>query len=435
MSGRTGDDRRVLIVGAGIGGLAAALALHAGGIDAVVVDRSRRLLPLGVGINLLPHAVRELCELGLGDGLAATGIPTAALAYHDRFGKRIWCEPRGESAGYRWPQYSIHRGRLQALLLEAVRSRLGPGAVRTGCALERFDQDGATVRAVLRVRATDCTETLTAGALVGADGIRSAVRAQLHPGEGPPIWNGIAMWRGVTEAEPFLGGRTMIMAGSNLRSKFVAYPICRQTEARGRAAINWVAEVQADIDAGPGGPADWSRAGRVDDVLPHFAGWRFDWLDVPGLLRGCPEVFEYPMVDRDPLDWWSGGRVTLLGDAAHPMYPIGSNGASQAIIDARVLAWHLATSTEVESALADYDAARRPPANALVRANRDMGPERVLRLVEERAPHGFDDIEDVVTRAELEAVADGYKQVAGFSLDELNSRPSWDVTRTGVPSV
>ncbi len=391
-----------------------------------MVESSRRLLPLGVGINLLPHAVRELTELGLADGLAATGIPTAALAYHDRFGSLIWSEPRGEGAGYHWPQYSIHRGRLQMVLLDAVRQRLGPGSVKTGLALERFDQPGDEVRAHLRNRARGQAEVLRADVLVGADGIRSAVRAQLHPHEGPPIWNGISMWRGVTEGEPFLGGRTMIMAGSNLRSKFVAYPIAREAEGRGRASVNWVAEVRTEGDCQPE-PADWNRAGRIDDVLPHFADWRFPWLDVPRLIRDCPAILEYPMVDRDPLDRWSVGRVTLLGDAAHPMYPIGSNGASQAIIDARVLAWHLATTADPVAALAAYDAARRPPTSALVAANRDMGPERVLRLVAERAPAGFTRIDDVVDRDELEAVAGRYRQVAGFDVEELNTRRSWDV--------
>ncbi len=429
MKQQHGDGMRVLVVGAGIGGLTTALALHAAGIDAVVVERSRRLLPLGVGINLLPHAVRELTELGLADGLAAAGIPTATLAYHDRFGSLIWAEPRGRAAGYRWPQYSIHRGRLQMLLLDAVRERLGPGSVRTGLALEGFEQSHGEVRAHLRNRVTAGSETLEAGVLVGADGIRSAVRAQLYPDEGPPIWNGISMWRGVTEAEPFLGGRTMIMAGSNRRSKFVAYPISPEAESRGRASVNWVAEVRFDGDRRPQ-PADWNRTGRVADVLPHFAEWRFDWLDVPRLIRECPAILEYPMVDRDPIERWSFGRVTLLGDAAHPMYPIGSNGASQAIIDARVLAWHLAESAaDPVPALGAYDHARRPPTNALVAANRDMGPERVLRLVEERAPGGFTRIEEVVSRDELQAVAGGYRQVAGFDVEDLNTRPSWDVAR------
>lgn len=421
-----GDDgvTPVLVVGGGIGGLTTALALHAAGIRCTVVEKTRELRPLGVGINLLPHAVRELIELGLAERLAATGIPTALLAYHDRFGNEIWREPRGEAAGYRWPQYSIHRGSLQRLLLGVVLERLGVDAVRVGVGLERFEQTDCGVRALLRNRTTGGIECVRAGVLVGADGIRSAVRAQLYPEEGPPLWNGIVMWRGVTESEPFLGGRTMIMAGSNRRAKFVAYPISKAAEKRGRSAVNWVAEVHTESSGDAA--ADWNRPGRIDDVLPHFAGWRFDWLDVPRLIRHCPSVLEYLMVDRDPLKRWSFGRVTLLGDAAHPMYPIGSNGASQAILDARALAWHLATDPDPDAALAAYDAARRPVTSELVLANRDLGPERVLRLVEERAPLGFCRIEEVVSRAELEAVTAGYRRIAGFDVDDLNNRPSWD---------
>lgn len=420
---------RVIVAGGGIGGLATALSLHAAGIEVEVVEAARHIGPLGVGINLLPHAVRELSELGLGDALDAIGIATQELAYHDRFGSLIWSEPRGRAAGYRWPQYSIHRGELQLLLLHAVYERLGTDAVRTGLACERFEQAKTQVRVELRDRPTGRLKMMTGDVLVGADGIHSAVRAQLHPTEGPPIWNGIHMWRGVTEAEPFLNGRTMIMAGSNLQAKFVAYPISRAAEKAGRATVNWVAEVRLGPDMLPQ-PADWNRKARVGEVLRHFADWRFDWLDVPALIAGAPAVFEYPMVDRDPLPHWGGGRVTLLGDAAHPMYPIGSNGASQAIIDARVLAWQLVRADHPAAGLLAYEAARREATGALVLANREMGPERVLRLVEERAPKGFERIEAVMSRAELEATSESYKRVAGFDVETINTRASWDVVRT-----
>ncbi|AUX39718.1 hypothetical protein SOCE26_011130 [Sorangium cellulosum] len=417
---------RVLIAGAGIGGLTAALSLHAAGIQAHVVEAAVEIKPLGVGLNLLPHAVRELTELGLADALIAAGIPTAELVYHDRFGSRIWSEPRGVAAGYRWPQISIHRGELQMLLLAAARRLLGPASVRTGLAVERFDQRVSEVHVALRDRVNGGLEVERADVLVGADGIHSVVRAALHPGEGPPRWNGVHMWRGLTEAEPFLTGRTMIMAGSNLSAKFVAYPISRAAELRGRAAINWVAEVRR----GEGATFEresWSRRGRVDDVLPHFAAWRFSWLDIPALIARAPAIYEYPMVDRDPLPSWGAGRVTLLGDAAHPMHPIGSNGASQAILDARALAFHLATASAPEAALASYEAARRPPTSALVLANRAMGPERVMAIVEQRAPQGFARIEDVLSKEELEEIARTYQKTAGFQIEELNSRPSWSV--------
>jgi 2-polyprenyl-6-methoxyphenol hydroxylase-like FAD-dependent oxidoreductase len=420
----------VTIVGGGIGGLTAALSLDAAGIGVRVLEATRRLEPLGAGINLLPHAVRELTELGLGAALADVGVPTAELIYHDCFGNRIWSEPRGLQAGYRWPQYSIHRGELQMLLLGAVRERLGGGAVRTGIVFEGFRQDEHEVRLDLRDRNTGGPLAMSSDVLVGADGIHSAVRRQLYPEEGPPIWNGIQMWRGVTEADPFLSGRSMIVAGSNSQAKFVAYPISRAAEDRGRAAVNWVAEVRLP----PGAPfesGDWNRKGRVAEVLAHFASWRFEWLDIPALITGAPAVFEYPMVDRDPLPSWSAGRATLLGDAAHPMYPIGSNGASQAVIDGRVLAWELARHEHPVQGLAAYDATRRETTGALVLANREMGPEKVMRIVSQRAPRGFDRIEDVMSAAELAAVARDYKLAAGFEPDVLNSRPSWDVVGPG----
>jgi 2-polyprenyl-6-methoxyphenol hydroxylase-like FAD-dependent oxidoreductase/chorismate-pyruvate lyase len=416
-----GRPQHVVVVGAGIGGLTAALSLHAAGIEVEVLELAREIRPLGVGINILPSAVRELVELGLGDVLAATAVPTRELVYHDRFGTRIWSEPRGAAAGYRWPQYSVHRGELQRLLLDAVHHRLGADAVRCGMAFERFEQTGRQVRLEVRDRATGRTIARDADLLVGADGIHSAVRGQLHPEEGLPIWNGIHMWRGVTEAEPFLGGRTMIMAGSNRRAKFVAYPISE----RGRAAVNWVAEVRLG-EGESVAPEDWQREARVDDVLPHFSRWRFDWLDVPGLIRGAPTIWEYPMVDRDPLPHWGEGRVTLLGDAAHPMYPIGSNGGSQAITDARVLAWNLVHADDPAAGRAAYEAARCEPTAAIVLANRRMGPERVLAIVEERAPDGFVRIEDVMGSDEMEAIVRAYQRTAGFDAAGLNTARSWN---------
>jgi 2-polyprenyl-6-methoxyphenol hydroxylase-like FAD-dependent oxidoreductase len=348
------------------------------------------------------------------------------MVHYDRFGGRIWGAPRGRAAGYRWPQHSIHRGELQMILLEAVRARLGPAALRTGQRLERFSQDERSVRLELRDRDTNALDTVEADVLVGADGIRSTVRAALYPAEGDPLWNGIYMWRGVTEAAPFLTGRSMIVAGSNRRAKFVAYPISREAEARGRAAVNWVAEVRLD-GAVRFDRESWSRLGRAAAVQPHFADWRFDWLDVPALIAAAPAIYEYPMVDRDPLPRWSHGRVTLLGDAAHPMYPVGSNGGSQAILDARALAWHLAHDRDPAAALDAYEAARRPATTALVLAAREMAPERVLAMVEQRAPRGFRRIEDVLSPEELAALDANYRALTGTDAETLNSRPSWTV--------
>ncbi len=415
---------RAVIAGGGIGGLTAALSLHEAGIEVAVVESARSIQPYGAGMNLLPHAVRELTELGLGEELAATGVATAELVYHDRFGNRIHAEPRGLAAGYRWPQYSVHRGELQMLLLRAVQERLGAGVVECGLAIERFEQTGGSVRAEVRERASGALRTIEGDVLIGADGIDSAVRAQLHPGEGQPRWSGVGMWRGVCETSPFLGGRTMIMAGSNRRTKFVAYPI---GERDGRARVNWVAEVTAAPGLASDDVRDWQRTSDPAAIAEHFAGWDFGWLDIPRLIAATPSIFEYPMIDRDPLPYWGGGRVTLLGDAAHPMYPIGSNGASQAILDARVLARELVAHEHPAAALASYEDTRRPPCNEIVRANRRHGPERLLTIVEQRAPAGFAHIDDVIAPDELRAITGGYSRTAGFDADELNARPSWSV--------
>jgi 2-polyprenyl-6-methoxyphenol hydroxylase-like FAD-dependent oxidoreductase len=405
---------RVVVVGAGIGGLATALSLHAAGLEAVVFEAVPELKPLGVGINLLPHAGRELTELGLADAVAANAIATEALVYANRHGQEIWREPRGLGAGYRWPQYSIHRGTLQMLLLAAVRARLGAGAVRLGDAAVSAGDEGTVCLA--------SGATVAGDVVVAADGIHSALRAQRYPHEGTPIWNRRVLWRGVTEAAPYLGGRTMVMAG-HASQKFVCYPIDPAAAARGRSLINWIAELRFS-DGPDWRREDWNRPGRLDDFLPRFEAWRFPWLDVPAIIRAAREVFEYPMVDREPVEQWTFGRTTLLGDAAHPMYPIGSNGASQAILDARTLAFELATQPTVEAALAAYEAQRRPATTRLVLANRGEGPERVMQLAEDRAPDGFERVTDVIAQAELEAVAEGYKRVAGFDVEALNTRPS-----------
>ncbi|WP_280255659.1 flavin-dependent oxidoreductase [Nocardia wallacei] len=397
---------RVLVVGAGIAGLTTALSLHEHGIRATVVDSVRILRPLGVGINLLPHATGELAALGLAERLGELAIPTAEVLHVDRFGNEIWREPRGVAAGQRWPQYSVHRGELQDLLLDAVRDRLGPDAVRTGLRFVAAVETAAGVRSRLRERDSDTAVELETDLLVGADGLHSAVRAQLHPGEGPPRGNGIRMWRGVTMTRPFLSGASMVFAGSNHAAKFVAYPISAAARRSGRALVNWVAEVRLP-DAGTQ-VADWNRTGRAADVLPFYQGWSFDNVDVEELIGTTEHILEYPMVDRDPLPHWTSGHITLVGDAAHPMYPIGSNGGSQAILDGRVLAAELArTGDPLQGALA-YESARLAPVNDIVLANRDMPMDRILRAVAERAPGGFDRIEDVLTPAELAEITQGY---------------------------
>jgi 5-methylphenazine-1-carboxylate 1-monooxygenase len=411
----------ILIAGGGIAGLTAALSLHQIGVPCRVFETVSSPRPLGVGINVLPHAVRELTELGLLPVLAEAGIPTAELAYYNKLGQRIWAEPRGRDAGYNWPQYSVHRGLLQQMLLEAARDRLGAQNIRTGYHLAGWDETGDGITAhFIDKRSGAALPDETGDLLIGADGIHSVVRATLYPTEGPPLWNGAILWRGTTKAAPFLTGRTMIMAGHEFQ-KFVAYPIARAAEAQGEAVINWIAERKFR----PGHAwqrEDWNRVGKLSDFLPEFATWRFDWLDVPAVIQAANACFEYPMVDRDPLDRWTFGRASLIGDAAHPMYPIGSNGASQGILDARVLTREIRRSGPTPEALMAYEAERRPATSKIILANRANGPEQVMQLVEQRAPNGFARIEDVLTPQELEGTAASYKQVAGFDRDALNAR-------------
>lgn len=406
---------RVLIAGAGIGGLTTALALHARGIDVRVFESVRELAPLGVGINLLPHATAELAALGVLDAIEAAGVRTAELCYYNRHGQLIWREPRGLDAGYPVPQISVHRGVLQLALLAVARERLGADAVRTGWQLESFATDASGVRVALSDRPSGNRKEERGDLLVGADGIHSTVRRALRPGEGPPRWNGNVLWRATSRTAPFLSGRSMIMAGSRVR-KFVAYPI-GAAGADGLCVVNWIAELHRDPGETPS-REDWNRRGALEDFLPAFADWRFDWLDVAALIRSAEAIYEFPMVDRDPLPAWTSGRATLLGDAAHPMYPIGSNGASQAILDARALADALAGERDVDAALARYEAARRPATAKIVLSNREHGPECVLDFAEERAPDGFARVEDVFAPGELEEIAARYKRVAGFARGE-----------------
>ena len=407
---RAGSGLRAVVIGAGIGGLATALSLHEIGARADVFDATSDLRPLGVGINLLPHAVRELDALGLLDELRAHAIAPSALVYCTKRGQEIWREPRGIAAGYPWPQLSIHRGTLQEVLRGAVIERLGADALHLGRRLVRVG--GSDESPVAEFDDGEVGGDL----IVAADGIHSAARAQRYPDEGSFLWNGSLLWRGIAEVEPVLDGRSMIWAG-HPEQKFVGYPIADLPG--GLQRFNFIAELRRP-DSDLARTEDWNRAGSLDDFLPQFKGWDFGWLDVPGLVAAAPETFLFPMVDREPIPQWTFGRSTLLGDAAHPMYPIGSNGASQAILDARVLAGCIRRHGDnVDEALWRYEETRRPATAALVRANRGFGPELPMQLVEERAPDGFADVADVITPEEIAEVTERYRTTAGFSLTAL----------------
>lgn len=412
----------VLIAGGGIGGLTLALSLHQIGIPCRVFESVSALKPLGVGINVLPHAVRELLELGLHDKLDTAGVRTRELAYFSKAGKPIWSEPRGMEAGYKWPQFSIHRGTLQQILLDTAIERLGADNVLTSHHITDWTENDDGIRASFIDRSTGRPAGSYEGTLlIAADGIHSAIRQKLYPQEGAPIWNGRILWRGVTRAKPFLTGRTMIMAGHEIL-KFVCYPISNTPDADGLYDVNWIAERHMPPSY-EWRREDYNRTARLDEFLPWFENWTFDWLDVPRLIRDCPHAYEYPLVDRDPVDRWSFGRITLMGDAAHPMYPIGSNGASQAILDARVLTREILAQGEVPAALAAYEAERRPATTDLVMLNRKNGPEQVMQIVEERAPNGYGIVTEVLSQQELEDIAANYKRVAGFQVEGLNAKP------------
>ncbi len=410
----------VLIAGAGIAGLSLALTCHELGLPVKVFEQVDNITPLGVGINLQPHAVREIFEMGLADEIEQIGLRTREVAYFSKAGHRIWSEERGEWAGYNWPQYSIHRGYLQMMLFDAVVARLGPDCIETGAQVDGFSQTDSGVSATIRTKTG--TKQVTGAVLVGADGIHSGIRAHFHPDEGAPVWGGAVLWRGTTTAKPFLSGATMAMAGHE-NQKFVTYPISRPDPQTGESLINWIAELKFKPDAS-WNREDYNRAGKLADFLPRFESWAFDWLDIPQMIRDANIILEFPMIDRNPLDRWSHNRVTLLGDAAHAMYPIGSNGATQGIIDARVLGKYFASHGVGAAALAAYDTERRPVCNAIVLANRGNGPDQVMELVEQRCGGDFARIEDVLTREELTKTASAYKKVAGFEVETLNNAPS-----------
>jgi 5-methylphenazine-1-carboxylate 1-monooxygenase len=405
----------IVIIGGGIGGLCAALSLHEVGRSVQVFESAAEIRSLGVGINLLPHAVRELDALGLLDALLAAAVTPRTLSYFSKHGSMIWSEPRGHAAGYAWPQLSIHRGTLHMVLLDAVLRRLGPDRIHTGHHLTALAHDDHGCDLSFRDRHDGPPSRLRARAVVAADGIHSVVRASLVENEGPPRWNGATLWRGVVDRAPILDGTTMVWAG-HPDQKFIAYPILDLPD--GRQRINFIAELRRPDDELTE-REDWNRPGDPNDFAPAFADWHFPWLDVPDLLDKAPGTFVFPMVDRDPLPAWSAGRVTLLGDAAHPMYPIGSNGASQAILDGRVLAACVRDHPGPTEAFARYEAIRRPATSAIVLANRGHGPELPMKLVEERAPDGFDDIGEVISPAEIADVTEGYRRTAGFALAAL----------------
>ena len=412
---------KAIIIGGGIGGLTAALMLHKRGIQATVYEQASEVREVGVGINTLPHAIAELAELGLLPVLDSVAIRTHELVYMNRFGQTVWREPRGMHAGFKVPQFSIHRGRLQKLLYDAVVERLGKDAVRTGRRLLGFIEDEGGVTAHFAdSRWGEQGESLRGDVLIGADGIHSLVREHFYPDQGSPSWNGIKMWRGAIEWPRFLDGDSMIIAGG-MQAKLVLYPIAEGSTPDTRLT-NWVVNVRIGDPAKPPQRETWSRNGRFEDVLPFARRFSVPGVDIISMIKQTPAFWEYPMCDRDPLPRWTHGRVTLLGDAAHPMYPVGSNGASQAILDARALADALAQAEHPRHGLAVYEADRLPKTAEISTLNRLGGPERVIDAVEALAPNGFDDVERVLSYTRREAIVKSYAGKAGFTQAQVNKR-------------
>ena len=412
---------KAIIVGGGIGGLSMALSLNQAGIEAKVFESVKEIGALGAGINLQPNAVRELDEMGLGAALYATGVATQKWSCYNKHGQLIWSEPRGVAAGYKWPQISVHRGHLLMLLFNAARERLGAENVVTGHHLASFEQSANGVTANFIDRATGRPlHTERADLLIGADGIHSAVRARFYPDEGPIRYCGEMQWRASVEMDSFLDGRTQVIVGHRMQ-RLVGYSMSNEALTRGRVLVNWICEIGMPEASRP----DWDRKVSKDVFARAFANWRFPWLDVPALINATSEIFEFPKCDRDPVDRWTFGRVTLLGDAAHPMLPTGSQAGSQAVVDARVLAQALITESSVEAALTSYEIQRLKPMSEITLKNRELGPERAMQIVEDRAPDGFKQVEDVISIEEMAAITENYKRSAGFDSASVNTRASY----------
>ncbi|PWK61716.1 flavin-dependent oxidoreductase [Roseicyclus mahoneyensis] len=410
----------VLILGGGIAGLTMALTLHQIGVPFHVFESSREMKPLGVGINLQPNAVREPIDLGITESdLNTVGLPALEWALVGLNGREVHAEPRGRAAGYHWPQYAVHRGRFHMLLYHRLLDRAGRECITLGARVTGYRQDAGGVIAEVS-RADGMTAQVKGALLLGADGIHSRIRAQMHPDQPPINWGGAVMWRGTVRARPLRTASSFVGLGTH-RHRMVIYPIT-PVGPDGTALVNWIAEVT--VDNSGGWPDDaWFRPVEVADFVHHFEGFRYDWLDVPAMLKAADCAYENPMIDRDPVATWVDGQVALMGDAAHAMYPTGSNGASQAIVDARVIGAKMLAHGATPDALAAYDAQLCGPVSELVLRNRGAGPFGLLSLLDERCGGVFEDIESILPETERRDYMAGYKAAAGFAIDTLNAAP------------
>ncbi len=409
----------IVIIGAGVGGLTLALELHKAGIATRVYETLPEIKQVGVGVTLLPHCVKVLGELGLVDHLAKLAVTTRETVFFNRFGQRIHSEPTGRHAGYEWPQFQAHRADLLKVLLDAFKQRIGEERLYLGWKCTGFEQDTGSVTAKFVSRVTGEELPPQKGdALIACDGLHSVIRRQLHPDEGEPVYSGVNMWRGVTRWKPYLTGESYPRAGWLTPGKTVIYPIRNNIDSEGRTLISWVTEVTTPKYL----KRDWNRPGNIDDFIGPFEDWKWDWLDVPAMIRASDMILEFPMIDQEPLPWWSQGRVTLLGDAAHPMIPRGSNGAGQAILDTVTLKDALAGNKDPIVALKAYEEKRLPATASVVLTNRKNPPDAILREVWQRTgDKPFKNIDDVISKAEIMAISDGYKKVAGYDRESLRA--------------
>jgi 5-methylphenazine-1-carboxylate 1-monooxygenase len=413
------QDITIAIVGGGVGGLALALHLHQRGVQCHVFEAVPQVRELGVGITLLPHAMRELAALGLQPALEAAGIENYESAFFNRHGQFIYSELRGRHAGYALPEVGIHRGKLHKILFDAAVDKLGHAYIHTGYRFQQVTQSEETAVLTFVDPQGQTLPEIRARVVIAADGVNSAVRRTFYPDE-QMVFTGINTWRGVTRFKPILTGKTYMRIGSIETGKMVIYPIVDNIDDEGHQLVNWMAEIRTEGVQ----QNDWNQAGRVEDVLRLFKDWTFDWLDVPALIANAESILEYPMVDKDPIDQWTFGRVTLLGDAAHPMYPRGSNGSAQALIDARTLADELAAvpaGQDPVTALLRYESVRRPLTGKVVQTNRTTPPDFINIKVDELTQgQPFRHIDDVISQAELRKISEDYKKIAGFSLEAVN---------------
>ena len=415
---------KVIIAGAGIGGLTAALSLQKVGIDAKLFEASAEILPMGVGINILPHAARELCELGLKEAIDRIAIRTSNMNYYTRQGKLVISELCGTYAGYRWPQWSVHRGALQMLLLSKFQKRAGAGQVVSGSQLSNFVQTGSKVTAYFTNPKTGNITSEEADLLIGADGLHSATRKKMFPREEKPRYSGLVAYRGAVESRQFLDGQTMAIIGDK-RQRLVCYPIAKENllANKGSSIVNWIACIPVPEPDAP--REDWQRESEQQLLGAMYENWQYNWLDVPNLIHHTERIYEFPLYDRDPHRQWTFGRVSLLGDAAHPMIPVSSNGAAQAILDARALAWALAKANDPMAGLMDYEDERLEKANRVVLASRANGPDQVLEIAREQCPEDAEYVHDYIPQQNLQQIINTFKLATGATPDVLNSAPSY----------